>query len=371
MRSAHRLWASSEPFRLQRELKRRYTVLSRGHRHQQTSPSRVTVCRVIGNDLFPRHQPGHALSNLRIILSKEENPCGWRKLFILNRIVDQNLQSEAIRLIHSAGHDFAIIEFDPDAYRSLRYNPHLLGGLDYFTSPEFAAKDDFTSNRERLWACGDKIRYLMNVNGARNRGLTAGRETSDWILVLDGSCIITDHAMVTLQSNVDAAPFAPYLIIPMRRLTASYDSKSVDSSPSNQEEPQIAFHRDAVERFDENYPYGLRDKTTLLHRLGVPGPWDAWPKLDFYPESPVRSPDRHFYKHATAAVLRLRCRVSNSQIDPRCFQQVRYDARNIGIFRALQAVDRQYAAIDASVLPHIAGLTDDPALDNDPFRKLR
>jgi hypothetical protein len=41
-------------------------------------------------------------------------------------------------------------------------------------------------------------------------------------------------------------------------------------------EPQILFRRDALEEFDEAYPYGRRSKVELLWRLNVPGRWDSW-----------------------------------------------------------------------------------------------
>ena len=43
-----------------------------------------------------------------------------------------------------------------------------------------------------------------------------------------------------------------------------------------EDEPQLIFHRDSVEIFDEAFPYGARPKVELMWRLGVPGPWHGW-----------------------------------------------------------------------------------------------
>jgi len=164
-------------------------------------PLSVTVSRIIGNDLFPRHRRGQAVANLRTMLQAESNPYGWGKLFVLNRFVDPRLEREAISLIAEAGHACEVLSFQSEAYQALRYRPELFGGLDYFASPQFLAKDPFTQDRERIWACGEKIRYLMNINGARNHALAVGRARSDWTLVLDGSCFLADRTFAALQRD--------------------------------------------------------------------------------------------------------------------------------------------------------------------------
>lgn len=351
-----RFWTSTQLFCWQREFQRRHTVARRARvmAAQQSRSCRVLLCRVIGNDLPPRHQPGQALANLRTILEDEANPCGWRKLFLLNRIVDKRLESQAVEAICKAGHDYRVIPFEPGIYQSLRYRPELFGGLAYFSSPQFRAKHSFAQDRERIWACADKIRYLMNVNGARNLGLASGHATSDWTIVLDGSCFLSDAAFAGLQRDMLSSPSAAYLIVPMTRLHADHHLTPHLDRPAVQEEPQIGFRSDAVELFDESYPYGLRDKTSLLHRLGVPGPWCGWDRLDFYPGLAARSPDRHFYRYASASVLRLRSGRSTSHLRQDCIQPSRYRARITAVFRMLQLVDSQLSVDDADVLDAIA-----------------
>lgn len=352
-----RSWVASHLFRLQRELQRRHAVGRRGRARVAggSEPCRVTLCRVIGNDLFPRHQHGQALANLRTILRDEGHPQGWHKLFIVNRMVDPGPQAEAVAAIRAAGHDCLVIPFDPQVYQSLRYRPEAFGGLTYFDSSGFADQDPFLQDRQRLWACAEKIRYLMNINGARNVGLAAGRSRSHWTLVLDGSCLLPDRTFSRLQQDLESCPAAAYWVIPMRRLTGPYDPAAADWTPTDQEEPQIAFHRDAAEQFDEAYPYGLRDKTSLLNRLGVPGPWSAWAPLAFHADRLDRCPDRHCYGYASASVLRLPSAVGISHLESSHSQPARYRARITAIFRALELVDRRCGAPDAAVLAGIIG----------------
>ena len=85
-------WYGSFVFRSERELKRRLTIAQANRERQaeeQVATPSVTVCRIIGNDLFPRQQSGQAVANLKTILSQESNPYGWQKLFILNRLLTQ------------------------------------------------------------------------------------------------------------------------------------------------------------------------------------------------------------------------------------------------------------------------------------------
>lgn len=354
-------WYGSFVFRSQRELKRRWIVAARPEsqlpfRGQTLS---VTVSRIIGNDLFPRHRCGQAVENLRTMLQAESNPYGWEKLFVLNRFVDPRLEKEAISLIVEAGHAYEILSFQPEAYQALRYRPEAFGGLDYFGSSQFLSKDPFTQDRERIWACGEKIRYLMNINGARNHALAVGRSRSDWTLVLDGSCFLADRTFDALQLDLQEKPSLPYLIIPMRRQVGTDNPVEADVTPTYKEEPQLAFRSDALESFDEAYPYGVRDKTSLLSRLGVPGPWCAWAPLEWYQDTSGRSADRHLYKYASASVLRLTSGIANGSLEMPAAQMKRYRSRITAIFATLRAMDQHCGASDAGDLASISGPIDD------------
>jgi hypothetical protein len=143
----------------------------------------------------------------------------------------------------------------------------------------------------------------------------------------------------------------------MRRLSLGIDFGEADCSPSFKEEPQIGFRFDAIEQFDPVYPYGVRDKTSLLHRLGVPGPWCAWAPLPWYLGPRHRSSDRYRFTYASASVLRLTSGVDNGGLEKPSAQIKRYRSRITAIFSTLMAMDRQCSASDSSVLPAIAGFS--------------
>ena len=352
-------WYQSPLFHGQCELKRRFATATSAKvssSHEIGSPT-VTLVRVIGNDLYPRHRQGQALNNLQTILRDEDTPPGWSKLFVLNRLIDPEETQRAVAAILQAGHHVEVIPFDLATYQALRYQPQIFGGLDYFSSATFAGEDAFVQDRMRIWACGEKIRYLMNINGARNVALTCGLTSTDWTFVLDGSCIVPDAAFAALRHDLSRHPGARYLIIPMRRLSLGVDLSEADCSPSFREEPQIGFRFDAVEQFDPVYPYGVRDKTSLLHRLGVPGPWCTWAPLPWHLESSHRSVDRYCFEYASASVLRLTSGVDNGELEHSSAQMKRYRSRITAIFSTLMEMDRRCSASDASILPAIAGFS--------------
>jgi hypothetical protein len=141
----------------------------------------------------------------------------------------------------------------------------------------------------------------------------------------------------------------------MRRQAEACELEELDTTPTFKEEPQIGFRSDSVEQFDEAYPYGVRDKTSLLNRLGVPGPWCGWAPLHWHSEALARSTDRHLYKYGSASVVRLTSGVANGSLEQVGAQMKRYRSRITAIFATLQAVDRQCDAADAGLLAGIAG----------------
>ena len=62
----------------------------------------------------------------------------------------------------------------------------------------------------------------------------------------------------------------------MQRLKDNREALEIKSPERARQEPQIAFHCDAGETFDEDHPYGRWPKAELLCRLGVPGPREYW-----------------------------------------------------------------------------------------------
>lgn len=116
----------------------------------------------------------------------------------------------------------------------------------------------------------------MNVNGARNLALREGRRSVRWTMPWDGNCFLTERAWTTIARSIADRPHARYLVVPMARICSNDELSSDEAADHATEEPQIGFRDDAVEEFDERYPYGWRNKTELLTRIGCSGVWETW-----------------------------------------------------------------------------------------------
>lgn len=341
--------------RWRRERQRRAALAASGAPVPTLSP-RVTLARVIGNDLWPRHAQGQSLVNLGFILTHEPDFPGCTKLFVLNRLVDPAAQAQAEAMVTACGHDCLTLPFDAAAYRAATLDTAQFGGDGYFLSPAFGALDANAQDRARLWAAAPKLRYAMNVNGARNAALERGAARGDWTLLLDGSCFVSAQAWQGLRADLVCAPFAPYLVIPMQRLARNADALTALPRPNRREEPQLGFHASAMARFDETYPYGLRDKTSLLDRIGVPGVWNTWVKLPWLPESPPPPDDAHRWKAARVAVFRLSSGVQDGGLEQGSAGMQRYQSRNRAIVQTLALLDERMGHADRARTGAVTGV---------------
>lgn len=300
----------------------------------------VTLARIVGNDLFPRHADGQARRNLDVILAKEPAPEGWDKLFILNRWFDPAAAGAAARAIRAAGHRVIDIPFDPVAYAKAKTDWRFLSPEPERAVARLARLDRARADRARLWAVRAKLAAAIGLNEARNLALAHG---GDWTLVLDGGCFAPEASLAALRHDMAGPPFAPCLVVPMVRLDDGDLTRP--PLPAWREEPQIALHRSARLRFDPRFPYGLRDKTALFTAMGLPGPWDDWARDRFLP-APEPTPDRHRYKRASAAVLRLPSAVG---LESAGAQPSRHRARMAAICATLIHLDRVTDAPDAAL----------------------
>ena len=57
------------------------------------------LCRIIGNDLTPRHRKGQSHDNVRFILENEPPLDGCRKLWLVNRIADPEEEARILALL--------------------------------------------------------------------------------------------------------------------------------------------------------------------------------------------------------------------------------------------------------------------------------
>lgn len=218
---------------------------------------KIALFRVIGNELPPRHEAGQTVRNLKYLLDNEPNFDDVTKVFVLNRLLDPEIEAECAQLIKDAGHGLYVIDFNEQVY-----------GLQKTFE--------------------DKFGYITNNNGARNFCLEIGFDQmdSDIVLPFDGNCFFTLEGWLHFITAVKNNFFSPYFIVPMARCK-SYDD--LTQQPMVREvykvgamqrqdltEPQIAFGKDHDLRFNPDRRYSEGPKVDLLWRLGVPGIWDFW-----------------------------------------------------------------------------------------------
>ena len=240
-------------------------------------PSSFALLRVIGNDLPPRHVAGQSRANLDFILKNEPEFEGCEKIWVVNRVVDPEQRDWFVSRLEEAGRRHEVIPFDLDEYARVP--------LDFSLMPEPqplledtrpGLPDDYAEARRIAQIHRLKNAYVMNNNGARNRAIEIGAAAgAKWILPFDGNIIMSAEDWAHLRQATEGAGHAQYLVVPMARMGDNARALGPMNPSDAREEPQMAFRRDALLRFDERHPYGRRPKVELFARLGVPGPWST------------------------------------------------------------------------------------------------
>jgi hypothetical protein len=237
--------------------------------------------RIIGNDLYPRHQKGQTLRNLQFILEHESVLENCEKRWVVNRIIDKEVEQAIIELLKRYNQEFIQIPFFEEDYQKIGLDTSFLPNSNYLKSREYTSMNQ--ERRKRIMAAifRKKNNYVMNVNGARNVALRDGRTRAKWILPWDGNCFITQTAWKRIYKEVISKPYLKYFAVPMTRVLDNAQLLVDTFIPVPVEEPQLIFRMDSKEEFNEAFWYGRRDKVELLWRLGIPGEWNDM-KYEFW-----------------------------------------------------------------------------------------
>lgn len=303
----------------------------------------ILLYRILGNDLEPRHDIGQTRRSLEFILENEAAFPNSQKCFIVNRIVDGEREAEILRVLDRYRVPHKILPFDPERYAQLGWEADPFGGIEFFDSEAFLNSNRNLQYLAAIWLCSPKIRYTMNINSSRNFAIDEGLSAGNWVLPTDGNCFFTDACWNALCGVTESSPSAHYMVVPMIRLAdnEAYFAGSAISTAT--EEPQLGFAKASSERYDETYPYGIRDKVELLMRLGVSGVWDKWSIPAWLPAQ--RPPLREAgVAHVKEPVLRLSSGIA--QLDTPAGQQQRYLSRNQAILRMIAHLNRKFGTID-------------------------
>ena len=237
---------------------------------------RVILYRILGNDLPPRHSPGQTLANLRDLLAHEPPLPGLEKRWLLNRIVDPELECQLREAIAPSGQRIDTIPFRFEDYRKIWCDLGATPEDRHPWSEGFAALDRVAQARGVDYIARHKNRYAMNNNGARNMAIRLGLADAAWVFPWDGGCLLPAYAWEVLRP-LTALEGLSYLAVPMVRLRGGeLPSREPEVRAVQRDEPQLGFSRCARLHFDDTLRYGSMPKAMLLRRIGLPGPWQHW-----------------------------------------------------------------------------------------------
>lgn len=252
--------------------------------------------RILGNDLPPRHGTGQTVKNVQFILEHEPEFPGCEKRWLLNRISDERQEAELRSLLDAHGQTYRRIPFHLAEFaRTFLDADWLPDGLNAMAIAygKLPRVDGLAAFR---WIHRTRNLYAINNNGARNAALNDGlkNSTAQWIMPWDGSCFLTASGFEALARMAEDNPEARYLVVPVHRLADNGALFDPAFAPMAEDEPQVAFHRDARGRFDLALPYGESPKADFLVRIGVPGPWNDWYVTRWEPRAiePIADKDR-------------------------------------------------------------------------------
>lgn len=197
--------------------------------------SKYAIVRIIGNENVPRDKPGSRLKVLEFILKNEPAFADTVKIYVLNKLIDDNYRRDVAALLQAYG---------------IKY-----GGADvpWQQLAKAAPLSDLDINLK-----------VIGINQVRNALIDLAHQSAEYAIILDGDCVFTQQGWDEFTSTVGKHP-SQYYSIPMVRIACE---QYFDSILRNYAEPQLAFHRTADMRFDESIPFGAKDKLELLYRLG-------------------------------------------------------------------------------------------------------
>lgn len=264
----------------------------------------MSIIRILGNDLPPRHSDGQTVRNLEFLLQHESNFPGSHKAIILNRIIDTEQRDLLAQIAHAGGLEVHEIPFDANEYRQQPLDFDCLPHRKFLESKTFETLPRNLQISALNAVYRFKNCYAINNNGARNVAIDLGLAQAEWVLPLDGNVFVPVNGWSSLVSGITTVPTVKYWVLPMRRITQNQNIYQKRRPWGVWEEPQVAFSRLSSERFREDLPYGRRPKVDLLWKIGVPGPWQRLAQLPWDQPYPERSRDFSDYGFA-GEVLRL------------------------------------------------------------------
>ncbi len=294
------------------------------------------LCRIIGNDLPPRHKKGQSIDNVKFIIENEPVFENCTKLWLLNRIFDSETEALLVSPLEEHGQVYERIPFNSEEFQTVGYEFSNFEDSMIFADGRLDRMDaeGYTSNggkmRAVMQAYSARNNYVMNNNGARNAALEFCLRHAKWALPFDGNCFFTQKAWEATCGDILTQRDKRYFIVPMARIQNNTVLLEDDIVLEANEEPQLAFRCDAPLRFDPSHAYGRRPKVEMFLHLGIPGQWTSWGQDPF--DEPPRKVSSEGYRVGTAGrVARLSSGETRLEAAGKKVQQDRTQARSEAI----------------------------------------
>jgi hypothetical protein len=242
-------------------------------------PSKNIIIRILGNDLSLLHGDDQTYSNLLFTISHEPSFKNTDKLYVLNRIINQEKRQQIIALLNLHSIPFVEIPFSSQEFSKL---PKLEASSTLLCEKILEKKSSTMAENTILSNILAPYRlYIMNINAARNFCIEYGKKNGyKWIFVLDSNNFLTQDYYDSIINNIQNT--TEYISIPQIRLMeGNFSNNIILSSPEmldslDDQEHQLAFKNTSTYLFNPDIPYGTMNKGEFLNALGVPGKWSGW-----------------------------------------------------------------------------------------------
>ncbi len=195
------------------------------------------ICRVVGNDLPPRHGIGQTLTNLRFILDNEPAFKETTRLWLVNRIIDSQAETDLLTLLNEREEAFIHLPFSLEGY-------------------------------DRKWEADRKLNHIIQLNRARNVAADRAQHLARWTIMADGGIFFTQKGWDIIIAGLRSETVSVQKIEVYRLMKGNSEALQFDTEHYKVEaEQMLAYVPEANIRFNEDIAYGKREKKALLDEL--------------------------------------------------------------------------------------------------------
>lgn len=236
------------------------------------------IIRILGNDLDFIHGNNQTYDNLLFTLDNEPMFENTDKLFILNKIVNDEKKQKIIDLLTSRNIKYIdqIYNNDEVPLISNEDEQKIIYYIEKYKDNKTLRADEYKNLHDIT--NGINVTFI-DINKCRNFCISYGKLNNyEWIFVLDSNSFFTDSLYYDIINNLDDK--TEYIVIPQLRLQANgYKNNDIHNININKckfFEPQLCFNIKSKYTFCEKLQYGRMNKGEFLNAIGVEGPWNSW-----------------------------------------------------------------------------------------------